>query len=171
MSAGGISRISAGLPICRKPFAEAANRRHNGPLETTEIRKTVAMKSHDDSGEQGRRQREWDDADAALRRFLADPVAKRALKRLKKRDREIAPLLERIEASVEDDFDSMPAPSEEDEALLDQVFGEPSEDERRKADVALEEWIADFREVEREFNAEQGYLLYSTTPKGLWFGQ
>lgn len=95
-----------------------------------------------------------DEGLSSLRLFLADPVAKQALGRLKKKDSKLTSLLEGIEASVRSGRVPGPAPSEEEEALLEQIFGKPTEEEQKELDVRCEEWLADFREVEKQFNAE-----------------
>ena len=99
--------------------------------------------------------RQIEDEDlSSLRRFLADPVSKQALSRLKKKDKKLGALLERIEVSVRDGSFLGPTPSDADEALLEQVFGKPTEDEQKETDAKLEKWLSDFREVEEQFSAE-----------------
>jgi hypothetical protein len=125
----------------------------------------VARKKRQSAEDKKRRQQEWDESFLSLRRFLADPVAKQALSRLKKKDSKLTSLLQGIEASVQSGRVPGRAPSEEEEALLEQIFGKPTEEERKASDAQLEEWLADFREVEKQFNAEWKEKTGETPPR------
>ena len=119
-----------------------------------------------------RRQREWDESFSSLRRFLADPVVKQALGRLKKKDPELAARLDLIEANVKARPRAGRAPSEAEEALLEQIFGKPTEEEQKAPDAQLEEWLIVFRDVEKQFDSEwkekTGEALVKTADKALY---
>ena len=86
----------------------------------------------DRSAKAERHLREEMDELSSLRVFLADPVSKRAFARLKKKERKLVGLLESIETNVQNGPFPCGAPSNADEALLERVFGKPTEEEQRE---------------------------------------